>query len=99
MKRGENAKYRPLAYTEHGAVMAAMVLNSPRAVQMSVFVVRAFLRMREWVAGQADLATRLTQLERRVGAQDSELREVIRSVRDLLEPPPEPHKRIGFKAK
>jgi hypothetical protein len=97
LKRGEHLKYGPLAYTEHGAVMAAMVLNSPRAVQMSVFVVRAFLRLREWVAGQSDLATRLTALERRVGVHDSELLEIIQTIRQILEPPAAPPKRIGFR--
>jgi hypothetical protein len=56
LKRGQNIRYLPLAFTEHGAVMVATVLNSPRAVQMSIFVVRAFLRLREWVAGQTQLA-------------------------------------------
>jgi len=56
LKRGEHLKYGPLAFTEHGAVMVAMVLNGSRAVQMSLFVVRAFLRLREWVVGQAGLA-------------------------------------------
>src|SRR6266550_2888903 len=50
LKRGANLKYPPLAFTEHGAIMAATVLNSERAVQMSIFVVRAFLKLREWVA-------------------------------------------------
>ena len=63
-------RYVPRAFTEHGAIMAATVLNSPRAVQMSIFVVRAFLRLREWVVGQAELAARLAELERRVGAHD-----------------------------
>jgi len=98
LKRGENIKYEPLAYTEHGAVMAAMVLNSPRAVQMSVFVVRAFLRLRAWVAGRAELAARLTALERRVGVHDSELLDIIQTIRRMLEPPAEPRKRIGFRA-
>jgi ORF6N domain len=97
LKRGENIKYGPLAYTEHGAVMAAMVLNSPRAVQMSVFVVRAFLRLRAWVAGRAELAARLTALERRVGVHDSELLEIIQTIRRMLEPPVEPRRRIGFR--
>ena len=58
LKRGANVKYLPLAFTEHGAVMAATVLNSRRAVQMSIFVVRAFLRLREWVVGQTELSAR-----------------------------------------
>ena len=92
-------KYPPLAFTEHGAIMAATVLNSRRAVQMSIFVVRAFLRLREWVAGQAELSARLTQLERRVGEHDHELRAIIQAVRQLIEPPEPPRRsRIGFGA-
>lgn len=99
LKRGQNIKYAPLAFTEHGAIMAATVLNSPRAVHMSVFVVRAFLRLREWVAGQAQLAARLADLERRVGAHDHELRAIIRAIRELVAPAAEPpRRRIGFKA-
>ena len=77
--------------------MAAMVLNSPRAVQMSVFVVRAFLRLREWVAGQANLAARLADLEKRVGAHDHELKAIIQTLRQMLEPAGTPKKQIGFR--
>lgn len=87
----------PNAFTEHGAVMLASVLNSPRAVQMSIFVVRAFLRLREWVVGQADLASRLADLERRVGAHNHELKAIIQTIRRMLEPPPLPRKQIGFR--
>src|SRR3972149_1750168 len=62
LKRGQNIKYAPLAFTEHGAVLAATVLNSPRAVQTSIFVVRAFLRPRAWVAGPAAWAERAAPL-------------------------------------
>ncbi len=97
LNRGGNVKYPPLAFTEHGALMAATVLNSRRAVQMSIFVVRAFLRLREWVAGQAELSTRLAQLERRVGEHDHELRAIILALRQLIEPPDPPRRpRIGF---
>jgi len=90
-------KYPPLAFTEHGAIMAATVLNSRRAVQMSIFVVRAFLRLREWVAGRAELSGRLTNLERRVGEHDHELRAIIQAVRQLLQPlGPLRRPRIGF---
>lgn len=96
LKRGEHIKFRPLAFTEHGAVMAANALNSPRAVQMSIFVVRAFLRLRQWVVGQAELAKRLAELEQRVGAHDHELRAIIQTIRGMLEPPVPPKKQIGF---
>ena len=97
LKRGQNVKYLPLAFTEHGAIMAATVLNSPRAVHMSIFVVRAFLRLREWVGGQAELSARLSQLERRVGAHDHELRAIIKAIRELVQPREEVSRReIGF---
>ena len=97
LKRGQHLKFRPLAFTEHGAVMAATILNSPRAVQMSIFVVRAFLRLREWVVGQAELAAKLSDLERRVGAHDHELKAIIQTIRTMLEPPVPPTKQIGFR--
>ena len=87
----------PNAFTEHGAVMLASGLNSPRAVQMCIFVVRAFLRLREWVVGQANLAARLADLEKRVGAHDHELKAVIQAIRGMLEPPVPPKKQIGFR--
>ena len=97
LKRGQNVKYLPLAFTEHGAVMAATVLNSPRAVQMSIFVVRAFLRLREWVAGQAELSERLAKLEQQVGAHDHELKAIIRTIRELVQPVDSPRRKIGFR--
>jgi hypothetical protein len=96
LKRGRNIKYAPLAFTEHGAIMAASVLSSPRAVQMSIFVVRAFLQMREWVAGRAKLAKRLAVLERRVGAHDGDLHAIVRAIRRLIAPPVSAKRRIGF---
>lgn len=96
LKRGKNTKYKPLVFTEHGAIMAATVLNSARAVQMSVFVVRAFLRLREWTAEQAELASRLGELERRVGTHDRELGLIIQAIRRLVTQPASSARRIGF---
>jgi hypothetical protein len=79
MGRGAHRKYVPWVFTEHGALMAASVLNSPRAVQMSLYVVRAFLRLREWVAGQAQLAAKLANLERRVAGHDEELIAIVQA--------------------
>jgi hypothetical protein len=95
--RGRHRKYLPYVFTEHGAVMAASVLNSARAVQMSLYVVRAFLRLREWVAGQADLVAKLAELERLVAGHDQELKVIIQAVRQLMTPPDGPRRRIGFK--
>lgn len=95
--RGAFAKYPPLAFTEHGAIMVATVLNSPKAVRMSVFVVRAFVRLRRQLAGHAELAKRLGAVARRVARHDRELRAVINALRGLLEAPPDdPRPTIGF---
>lgn len=97
LKRGAHFKYAPVVFTEHGAVMVATVLNSRRAAQMSVFVVRAFLKLRDWAAVHVDLSRRLTTLEQRVGTHDHGLKEIIRAVRRLLSPPDPPRRRIGFR--
>lgn len=91
-------RHPPLAFTEHGAVAAAFVLNSPKAIEMSVFVVRAFLRLRQLVASQADLARKLDELERRVSDHDADLEEIVRAIRLLVSPPEPPKPRIGFRA-
>jgi len=98
LKRGSNIKYRPLAFTEHGAVMAASVLNSPRAVEVSVFVVRAFVRLSRVAADQRQLALRLAELESRVTVHDKALQAVISQLRQFIQlPAPAPKKRrIGF---
>jgi hypothetical protein len=64
--RGQNIKFLPYAFTEHGAIMAATVLNSPRAVEMSIYVVRAFVQLRELLSSNKELAKRLDQLEARI---------------------------------
>lgn len=89
----------PLAFTEHGAVMAANLLNSPSAVRMSVFVVRAFIRMRKELFGRAEMEKRLLQVEKVLLAHDQQIRDIYEKIRPLLLPPPEPHRRkIGFSA-
>lgn len=87
----------PYAFTEHGAIMAAMVLNSPEAVAMSVFVVRAFMQMREQLAANAAILKRLAEIDKTLLEHDSALRSVWTKLQPLLAPPPEPPKRrIGF---
>jgi len=95
-------RYRPYAFTEHGAIMAASVLNSPRAVQMSVFVVRAFLKMRALLGDKRELAKKLAALEReltgRLDVHEAAIVHVLQRVMDLIDPPALPPKpRIGFK--
>lgn len=85
---------RPYAFTEHGAIMAANVLNSPRAVEMSVHVVRAFVRLREMVLSHKVLVQRLDELEARY---DERFKVVFNAIRRLMAPPePKPKRKIGF---
>ena len=95
---------RPYAFTEHGAIMAANVLNSPRAVQMSVFVVRAFLKMRALLGDKRDLAQKLASLEKelkkRLDVHEAVIVTILQRVMDIIDPPalpaPPPKPRIGF---
>jgi hypothetical protein len=96
LKRGENIKYLPYVFTEHGAIMAANVLNSPHAVKMSVFVVRAFIRLRHTVELQRDLMAKLEELERAVTAHDSNIKTLFAAVRQLMAPPEPKKRKIGF---
>ena len=90
-------RFLPYAFTEHGAIMAATVLNSPQAVQMSVFVVRAFVKMREQILNRAEWEKRLTDIEGTLMGHDAALRDLYQKIRPLLlAPPPPPRKRIGF---
>ncbi len=87
----------PRAFTEHGAIMAATVLNSPRAVQASVYVVRAFVRLRRMMLQHKDLASKLDKLEHKVGNHDRQIVALIDAIRQLMAPPPDPpRKQIGF---
>ncbi|MFZ0997470.1 MAG: ORF6N domain-containing protein [Candidatus Sulfotelmatobacter sp.] len=89
-------RYTPHAFTEHGAIMAATVLNSTRAVQMSVFVVRAFVRLREMLATNRRLAGKIAQLENRLDTHDSVIQDLIEAIKELMTPKPPPRRRIGF---
>ena len=96
LKRGQNLKYRPLAFTEHGAIMAANVLNSKRAVRVSVQIVRAFIRLRQILASNEELARKLNDLEKKY---DHQFKIVFDAIRKLMTPPPVKFKPIGFRAK
>lgn len=95
--RGEHRKYLPLVFTEHGAIMAATILNSSRAVAMSVYVVRAFVRLRSELLANTTLEKRLAHIEKTLIAHDGALRDIYERIRPLLLPPPEkPKRQIGF---
>jgi hypothetical protein len=92
-------RYVPYAFTEHGAIMAASVLSSPRAVEVSVFVVRAFVKLREFAVSHKEFAKKLADLEKKFGTHDEAIRQIIATIRQLTSPPvePKPKRRIGFK--
>ena len=90
----------PFAFTEHGALMAATVLNSPRAVAMTVYIIRAFVKMREDIAANAAILRRLAEIDKTLLIHDAALREMLQKLRPLLDPPPAPPKpEIGFHVK
>src|SRR5713101_5129812 len=86
----------PYAFTEHGAIMAATVLNSEQAVEMSVFVVRAFVRLRKMLAANKELAVRIEELEAHLGAHDGSIQAIIKIIKRLMNPPPGRRRKIGF---
>ncbi len=87
----------PAAFTEHGAIMAAAVLNSARAIRVSLYVVRAFLKLRELLSSQKEFARKLQDLEKKFAEHDEKFKIVFQSIRRLMEPSPVPPKRcIGF---
>lgn len=100
LKRGHNLKYRPYAFTEHGAIQAANVLNSEAAVQMGLFVVRAFVKMREALANHRELVHKLAELERtlteRLDDHEQIIASILEELRQLMNPPEPARKQIGF---
>lgn len=91
-------RYLPYVFTEHGAIMAASVLNSPRAVEMSVFVVRAFVQLRALLASSHELSERLDELERKLSTHDQAIAGLIDAIRQLTATPAKPGRPIGFTA-
>jgi hypothetical protein len=95
--RGQHRKYLPWVFTEHGALMAATILNSARAVAMSVYVVRAFVKMREELMANTAILKRLAEIDKALLVHDRDLRDLYQKLLPLLQPPPEKSKpRIGF---
>ena len=98
LKRGQHRKYLPQAFTEHGAIMAANVLNSKEAVQMSVFVVRAFIKLRETLSTNRELAAKIDELDRKVGTHDKAIGSIIAAIRQLTASAARKPRAIGFRA-
>jgi hypothetical protein len=98
-RRHRGGAYLPWAFTEHGALMAANILRSQRAVEMSVFVIRAFIKIREALAVNSSILKRLAEIDQSLIIHDSALRDLYQKLRPLLTPAPEPEKpKIGFHA-
>jgi len=98
LERMKHAKSLPFAFTEHGAIMAASVLNSPRAVEVSVLVVRAFVKLRELLFTHKELVKKFTELENRLANHDVAIHQLLAAIRQLMNEPPAPPKpRIGFR--
>ena len=95
-QRRGGRRYRPYAFTEHGAIMAASVLNSHRAIEVSVYVVRAFVKLREMLRTHKELARKLAELEKRIEGHDEEIIVLFEAIRRLMEPPEKTSRRIGF---
>jgi hypothetical protein len=90
-------RYRPWAFTENGALQAANILNSPDAIRISVFVIRAFVKMRGELVANDAIMNRISQIDNTLFLHDSALRDLYQKLRPLLAPPPAPPKpRIGF---
>lgn len=85
----------PYAFTEHGTIMAANVLNSPRAIQMSVFVVRAFVSLHQVLATHKELVEKLTELERKFSTHDRQTQLIIEAIRQLMQPEEKPKQQIA----
>ena len=95
----KHSKSLPYVFTEHGTLMAASVLNTPRAVDVSVFIVRAFVKLRKAISEHKELAGIISQIERRLTEHDDQLLQIVQALKQLLKPDPPPKKyRIGFQA-
>ena len=91
------SKVLPYAFTEHGAIMAASALNSPRAIEVSVFIVRAFVKLRRVISEHKELVRKIEQLDRRLADHDQQILSLVQAIKHLISPSPVPKKRrIGF---
>ena len=97
LKRGTNIKYRPQVFTEHGVAMLSSVLHSERAIDVNIQIMRAFVRLRELMLTHRDIARKLDQLEKRTSRHDHEIKVVFEAIRQLIETPAPPRRRIGFR--
>jgi hypothetical protein len=94
--RGRHRKYNPYAFTEHEALMAASVLSSRKAIEMSVLVIRAFVKLRAVFATHRELAAKLNELERKLSRHGQQIVVLFEAIREIMAPAVKPRRRIGF---
>ena len=96
LKRGQHSKYMPLAFTEQGVAMLSSVLNSRRAIEVNILIMRAFVRLRWMISSHKELLRKLEDMERKY---DEQFRVIFEAIRQLMTPPEPPRSKIGFEAK
>jgi len=98
LKQGQNIKYLPYAFTEQGVAMLSSVLNSERAIQVNIAIMRAFVKLKQILYAHKELVHKLDELERKIEKHDVDIQSIFRAIRQLMAPPPEkPRRMIGFK--
>jgi phage regulator Rha-like protein len=95
-KRGQHAKYMPYAFTEQGIAMLSSVLNSDRAIQVNIAIMRAFVQLREALSTHKELALQFRELERKVGKHDADIQAIFRAIQRIMTEPEKPKGKIGF---
>ena len=96
LKRGQHSKYLPFAFTEQGVAMLSSVLNSERAIEVNISIMRAFVQLRKMIASNNKLAQKLAELEQHLENHDEQIQAIFEAIRQLMTPPVKPRKKIGF---
>jgi hypothetical protein len=99
LKRGENLKYLPYAFTEQGVAMLSSVLNSKQAIAVNIQIIRVFTKMRELISSNKEILMKLEQLEKKVGNNSDDIEEIFSALKDLINPDLIPRKVVGYKWK
>ena len=99
LKRGQHSKYSPFAFTEQGVAMLSSVLNSERAIEVNIAIMRAFVQLRKMIASHDKLARKLAELEQHLESHDEQIQAIFEAIRQLMTPPAKPRKKIGFEVK
>jgi len=99
LKRGGHSKYPPMAFTEQGVAMLSSALNSDRAIEVNIAIMRAFVQLRKMIDSHAELSLKLSDLERKLGDHDEHIQTIFEAIHQLMEPPATKKKKIGFTIK